>query len=115
MAGACVDTRYTCRYTCRHSWGSHGILRRKPSRWVAGRRNHGYSNGQELGDGRLVDVVAGVAVDHPAVLHHQNAVGNFENETQHLLAHHDAEIAKLADLLEELRDLLDHRGLDALG
>ena len=44
----------------------------------------------------LVDAVAGVAVDDAAVLHHQDAVGDFEDEAQHLLAHHDAQIAHLA-------------------
>src|SRR5260370_31203198 len=85
------------------------------ARLTAWSRNRSGSDREELRDGGLVDAVAGIAVDDASILHHQDAVGDFENEAQHLLAHHDGEIAHLADLLEELGDLLDDRRLDAFG
>ena len=37
-------------------------------------------------------------MDDAAAFHDQNAVGDVENEAQHLLADHDADIAEVADL-----------------
>src|SRR5258708_16836325 len=95
--------------------GVSGMLAARRGTFDRWPRNRVKSDREELGDGGLVDAVAGIAVDDPSVLHHQDAVGDFENEAQHLLTHHDAQIAHFADLLEELGDLLDDRRLDAFG
>src|SRR5216683_6015330 len=49
-----------------------------------------FSDREELRDRRFVDVIAGIGVDDAAVFHHQDAIGDVEDEAQHLLADHDA-------------------------
>ena len=51
----------------------------------------------------VVDVGARVLMDDLAVLEHEQAVGDVEREAQHLLGHHDAEPALVADALERAR------------
>src|SRR3981189_2431663 len=73
------------------------------------------SNREEARDRRFVDLSVGIGVDDAAVLDHQHTVGDVEHEAQHLLAHHDAEVAQVANFLQDLADVLDDRGLDAFG
>ena len=70
---------------------------------------------EEARDRRLVDVLAGVGMHDAAVLHDEDAVGDIEHEAQHLLADDDAEIAQVADVPQQPRDVLDDRRLNALG
>src|SRR3954466_4769812 len=73
------------------------------------------SDRQEAGDRRFVDMLAAVGVHDPAALHDEDAVGDVEDEAQHLLADDDAEIADAADVAQQPRDILDDRRLDAFG
>src|SRR6202035_2966483 len=56
-----------------------------------------------------------VGMHDPAAFHHEDAVGDIENEAQHLLADDDTKIADTADVAQQPRNILDDRRLDALG
>src|SRR5215510_4803406 len=60
-------------------------------------------------------MVTRVGMHDAAAFHHENAVGDVEHEAQHLLADDNAEIADAANVAKETRDVLDDRGLNALG
>ena len=73
------------------------------------------SDRQETSNRRLIDMLANVGMHDPAAFHHEDAVGDIENETQHLLADDDTKIADTADVAQQPRNILDDRRLDALG
>src|SRR3990167_6377416 len=73
------------------------------------------SHRQVTADRRFVDLVADLLDDELALLDHQEAVGDFHGERQHLFGDHDGQVTQIANLLQGAGDVLDDRRLDALG
>ncbi len=63
----------------------------------------------------LVEIGAAGRIDHSAPVHHHERVAKFLREIEILLDQHDRHLAKAAQVGDRAADVLDDRGLDALG
>ena len=99
--------------------GRHGRPPCKRGRVCMCGRAAGLAHGAEAQEGLdLADVAHRLAAElggDRAALHHQNAVGQEAQELEVLLHQQDGQAALRAQPQERLLDLVDDRGLDALG
>src|SRR6195256_2958995 len=79
------------------------------------RSNRQYSNRHGALEHRLVHGLAGARIDDRAAVHDREMVAQLAREVEILLDQHDRDLAEIAQIGDGAADILDDRGLDALG
>src|SRR4030081_3737039 len=79
------------------------------------RSNRQYSNRHGALEHRLVHGLAGARIDDRAAVHDREMVAQLAREVEILLDQHDRDLSEIAQIGDGAADILDDRGLNALG